>query len=90
MVMYAGQIVEYGTAKDMVFDPLHPYSKGLMGSIIVPEEGVRNTKLTAIPGTPPNLKHPPKGCRFAERCKYAGYMYGYGNSRIGAIFWQKI
>ena len=71
MVMYAGQIVEYGTAKDMVFDPLHPYSKGLMGSIIVPEEGVRNTKLTAIPGTPPNLKHPPKGCRFAERCKYA-------------------
>ena len=40
MVMYAGQIVEKGTAKEMVFDPLHPYSKGLMGSIIVPEEGV--------------------------------------------------
>ena len=37
MVMYAGQIVEKGTAKEMVFDPLHPYSKGLMGSIIVPE-----------------------------------------------------
>ena len=36
MVMYAGQIVEKGTAKEMVFDPLHPYSKGLMGSIIVP------------------------------------------------------
>ena len=59
MVMYAGQIVEKGTAKEMVFDPLHPYSKGLMGSIIVPEEGVREQKLTAIPGTPPNLKHPP-------------------------------
>ena len=58
MVMYAGQIVEKGTAKEMVFDPLHPYSKGLMGSIIVPEEGVREQKLTAIPGTPPNLKHP--------------------------------
>ena len=56
MVMYAGQIVEKGTAKEMVFDPLHPYSKGLMGSIIVPEEGVREQKLTAIPGTPPNLK----------------------------------
>ncbi len=71
MVMYAGQIVERGTAKEMVFDPLHPYSKGLMGSIIVPEEGTRENKLTAIPGTPPNLKHPPEGCRFADRCKYA-------------------
>jgi peptide/nickel transport system ATP-binding protein len=54
----------------MVFDPCHPYSKGLMGSIIVPEEGTRNNKLTAIPGTPPNLKRPPDGCRFADRCKY--------------------
>ncbi len=44
MVMYAGQIVEKGTAKEMVFDPLHPYSKGLMGSIIVPEEGVKRTE----------------------------------------------
>jgi oligopeptide/dipeptide ABC transporter, ATP-binding protein, C-terminal domain len=71
MVMYAGQIVERGTAKEMVFDPIHPYSKGLMGSILVPESGTKDIKLTAIPGTPPNLKHPPEGCRFAERCKYA-------------------
>jgi peptide/nickel transport system ATP-binding protein len=71
MVMYAGQIVEKGTAKEVVFDPLHPYAKGLMGSIIVPEEGLRDVKLTAIPGVPPNLKDPPFGCRFAERCKYA-------------------
>ena len=71
MVMYAGQIVEKGTAKEMVFDPTHPYSHGLMGSILVPEEGTRGAKLTAIPGTPPNLKKPPQGCRFAERCKYA-------------------
>jgi len=70
MVMYAGQIVEKGTAKEVVFDPLHPYAKGLMGSIIVPEEGLRNVKLTAIPGVPPNLKKPPAGCQFAERCKY--------------------
>ena len=69
MVMYAGQIVEKGSAREAVFDPLHPYSKGLMGSIIVPEEGLRDVKLTAIPGVPPNLKNPPKGCRFAERCK---------------------
>ena len=71
MVMYAGQIVEKGTAREMVFDPIHPYSKGLMGSIIVPEAGTRDQKRTAIPGTPPNLKRPPAGCRFAERCKYA-------------------
>src|SRR3990170_1932717 len=70
MVMYAGQIVEKGTAKEAVFDPLHPYSKGLMGSIIVPESGLRDVQLTAIPGVPPNLKNPPAGCRFAERCKY--------------------
>lgn len=70
MVMYAGQIVEYATAKQAVFDPLHPYSKGLMGSIIVPESGLRSAKLTAIPGVPPNLKKPPAGCRFADRCKY--------------------
>ncbi len=70
MVMYAGQIVEKATARQAVFDPLHPYSKGLMGSIIVPESGLRSVKLTALPGAPPNLKRPPAGCRFAERCKY--------------------
>jgi peptide/nickel transport system ATP-binding protein len=70
MVMYAGQLVEIASAEEAVFDPIHPYSKGLMGSIIVPEEGLRDVELSAIPGTPPNLKNPPKGCRFAERCKY--------------------
>ena len=69
MVMYAGQIVEKGTAQQTVFDPIHPYAKGLMGSIIVPEDGLRTAKLTAIPGVPPNLKKPPMGCRFADRCK---------------------
>lgn len=71
MVMYAGQMVEIGTAEQTVFDPLHPYAKGLMESIIVPEAGLRDAKLTAIPGTPPNLKNPPAGCRFAPRCSYA-------------------
>ncbi len=70
MVMYAGQIVEKGTAEEVVFDPIHPYSKALMGSIIVPEAGLRDVKLAAIPGTPPNLKNPPSGCRFAERCRF--------------------
>jgi len=71
MIMYAGQIVEKAAAKEAVLDPLHPYAKGLMGSIIVPESGLREVKLTAIPGAPPNLKKPPAGCRFAERCNYA-------------------
>jgi peptide/nickel transport system ATP-binding protein len=70
MVMYAGQIVEKANAKEAVLDPLHPYAKGLMGSIIVPESGLRDVKLTSIPGVPPNLKNLPSGCRFAERCKY--------------------
>ncbi|NWG17947.1 MAG: ABC transporter ATP-binding protein [Chloroflexi bacterium] len=70
MVMYAGQIVERGTAEQMVFDPIHPYTRALMGSIIVPEAGLRDVKLAAIPGTPPNLKNPPSGCRFADRCKF--------------------
>jgi peptide/nickel transport system ATP-binding protein len=70
VVMYAGQIVERGSAEQMVFDPIHPYSKGLMGSILVPEGGTREIKLAAIPGTPPNLKKPPSSCRFAARCKY--------------------
>src|SRR5579859_670868 len=69
MVMYAGQMVEKGTAREAVFDPLHPYARGLMGSIIVPESGLRGHKLTAIAGVPPNLKKPPAGCRFAERCQ---------------------
>jgi peptide/nickel transport system ATP-binding protein len=71
MIMYAGQIVERGSADEAVFDPIHPYTRALMGSIIVPEKGLRDVKLTAIPGTPPNLKNPPSGCRFADRCKFA-------------------
>lgn len=71
MVMYAGQIVEEGTAENVVKNPIHPYSKGLMESIIVPEKGTRDNKLKFIPGTPPNLKNPHKGCMFAPRCFYA-------------------
>jgi peptide/nickel transport system ATP-binding protein len=71
MVMYAGEIVERGTAKQMIFDPLHPYTKKLMGSIIVPEEGMKEHKLASIPGAPPNLKNVPDGCRFSDRCSFA-------------------
>ncbi len=71
VVMYAGEMVEKGTSEEVIFDPIHPYSHALMGSIIVPEEGMRTHKLSAIPGAPPNLKKVPPGCRFAERCMYA-------------------
>jgi peptide/nickel transport system ATP-binding protein len=70
-IMYAGQFVEVGNSHDIVFGALHPYSRALMESIIVPEEELKTHKLAAIPGVPPNLKNILKGCRFAERCKYA-------------------
>lgn len=57
MVMYAGEIVESGEADEVIFDPIHPYSNGLMNSIIVPEKGIKGKKLTVIPGAPPNLKY---------------------------------
>ena len=62
--------MEKATAKKPCSIHSIPMPKGLMGSIIVPEKGLRDVKLTAIPGVPPNLKNPPAGCRFAERCKY--------------------
>lgn len=70
-IMYAGQFVEQGSSHDIVFNALHPYAQALMDSIIVPEDGLKSHKLAAIPGSPPNLKQVLKGCRFAERCKYA-------------------
>ena len=77
VVMYAGEIAERGSAKEMVFDPIMPYSKGLMNSIIVPEEGTRGHVLMAIPGVPPNLKLKLEGCRFEERCSYKDICQGF-------------
>lgn len=71
VVMYAGEFVEQGTSEQVIFDPVHPYTHALMGSIIVPEDGMKSNTLTAIPGAPPNLKKVPQGCRFADRCRYA-------------------
>ena len=67
-VMYAGKIVEYGTAKDIFFDPKHPYTWALLSSI--PDIDSKE-KLEAIPGTPPDMRFPPKGDAFALRSKYA-------------------
>ena len=67
-VMYAGKIVEYGTADDVFYDPRHPYTWALLSSM--PDLDTKE-KLDAIPGTPPNMIFPPKGDAFAERNKYA-------------------
>ncbi len=67
-VMYAGKIVEHGTANDIFYDPKHPYTWALLSSM--PDLDT-NEKLDAIPGTPPNMIYPPKGDAFAARNKYA-------------------
>lgn len=67
-VMYAGKIVEYGTADDIFYDPRHPYTWALLSSM--PDLDT-NEKLDAIPGTPPNMIYPPVGDAFADRNKYA-------------------
>jgi len=67
-VMYAGKIVEYGTAEEVFYDPQHPYTWALLSSM--PDLDT-NEKLDAIPGTPPNMIYPPVGDAFAERSKYA-------------------
>ena len=67
-VMYAGKIVEYGTVDDIFYDPKHPYTWALLSSM--PDLETKE-KLSSIPGTPPNMIHPPKGDAFAPRNKYA-------------------
>ena len=67
-VMYAGKIVEYGSADDIFYDPRHPYTWALLSSM--PDLDTKE-KLDAIPGTPPNMIYPPVGDAFAARNKYA-------------------
>ncbi len=67
-VMYAGKIVEYGTADEIFYEPRHPYTWALLSSM--PDLDT-NEKLEAIPGTPPNMIYPPVGDAFAARNKYA-------------------
>ncbi|MFD2681241.1 ABC transporter ATP-binding protein [Bacillus seohaeanensis] len=69
-VMYGGQIVESGTVDEIFYDPRHPYTWGLLGSMPTLETN-DEVQLTAIPGTPPDLLNPPKGDAFALRSEYA-------------------
>ncbi len=68
-VMYAGKIVETGTAEDIFYRPKHPYTQALLKSLPTVETS-REEKLVSIAGTPPDLFMPPKGCEFASRCEH--------------------
>ncbi|MGC1375658.1 MAG: ABC transporter ATP-binding protein [Anaerolineales bacterium] len=68
-VMYAGRVVEYGTAVDIFHSPFHPYTVGLLGSVPRLDEP-RKMRLRSIEGQPPDLICPPNGCAFAARCSY--------------------
>ncbi|MGX9789283.1 ABC transporter ATP-binding protein [Mycobacterium sp. MMS18-G62] len=69
LVMYAGQIVEDATLDEIFYDPQHPYTWGLLGSLTRLDQP-RGERLTQITGQPPSLLDPPPGCRFAPRCPY--------------------
>jgi peptide/nickel transport system ATP-binding protein/oligopeptide transport system ATP-binding protein len=68
-VMYAGQIVERGPVQEVLTQPTHPYTLGLVRS--APDVDHVRSSLIAIPGSPPSLISPPAGCRFHPRCKFA-------------------
>jgi oligopeptide transport system ATP-binding protein len=70
VVMYGGLIMEEGTSRDIFYNPKHPYTMGLLKSIPRLDLGQKK-RLIPIPGSPPDLLKPPKGCPFVERCSYA-------------------
>src|SRR5215467_7697393 len=69
LVMYAGQVVELSETRKLFDHPLHPYSQGLLSAF--PSIRGPKVRLAGIPGSPPDLAHPPAGCRFAPRCPSA-------------------
>ena len=69
-VMYAGEIMEAGDARQIFYQPSHPYTWGLLGAMPNMIQDVKS-ELYTIPGTPPDLYAPPVGCPFAARCEYA-------------------
>ena len=68
-VMYAGHLVELADSDSIYHNPKHPYTKALLSSI--PNTDMNDLELRYIPGSPPDLANPPKGCRFAPRCPFA-------------------
>ena len=72
-IMYGGKIVEIGTDREIFYEPQHPYTKGLLNCVSNPEDD-EDQPLTPIPGSPPDLLNPPKGCPFVDRCTKAMYI----------------
>ena len=71
VVMYAGKVVEEASVGELFANPRHPYTQGLIRSIPrVDRDAEHKERLEQIPGSVPSLLHPPKGCRFASRCKF--------------------
>lgn len=68
IIMYGGKIVEQGSADEIFYQPNHPYTIGLLGCVNNPET---DNVLNPIPGTPPDLRKPPAGCPFVDRCQHA-------------------
>jgi peptide/nickel transport system ATP-binding protein len=82
-IMYAGQLVEYGSREEVFDSPRHPYTRALLGSFptLTGEKG----KLVPIPGETPTLFEPPSGCRFCERCPGVG-----PSCTLGSPGWMEI
>jgi oligopeptide/dipeptide ABC transporter ATP-binding protein len=72
VVMYAGKVVESGSVEDIFKEPCHPYTMGLKNAF--PSVKGEKFELISIPGYPPDLGNPPKGCRFADRCPFASQL----------------
>ncbi len=94
MVMYGGKIAEIGDMDGVVDDPLHPYSRLLTAAIAsYDSKGRRKNELKSIPGSPPDLRTPPTGCRFHPRCPYAMDIckteepHIVGDGKRGAACW---
>jgi peptide/nickel transport system ATP-binding protein len=68
-VMYAGRFVEYGSARDVLMNPRHPYTIGMLASTV--DGKMRSKDIEAIPGSPPDLRFLSPGCSFAPRCRFA-------------------
>ncbi|BDH45644.1 peptide ABC transporter ATP-binding protein [Salmonella enterica subsp. enterica serovar Choleraesuis] len=91
LVMYAGRTMEYGSARDVFYQPTHPYSQGLLNA--VPRLDSEEDALQTIPGNPPNLLRLPQGCPFQPRCPHAAELCGstppletFGTGRLRACF----
>jgi oligopeptide/dipeptide ABC transporter ATP-binding protein len=88
LVMYAGNLVEYGTAEQIFASPKHPYTMGLLASLPRLDEK-KSSRLVPIEGQPPNLLRLPPGCAFAPRCAYRMPacetpvpLYDFGNGHV--------